>query len=268
MRIGFVGTGAIAHAIVAGLSATNHGLQGISVSPRNADVAAGLAESYPLVRIASSNQDVIDNSDVVFLSVRPQVAREVLSELRFRAEVCVVSVIATYSISMVRALASPAEIVVRAIPLPSVADLRGPTAIYPANANVERLFKDLGYVLAVGSERELDAVSAISAEMASFFALLAAQQHWVMRRGLTETSARKYIGAFTYALAATAQDDAGKSFEQLIEEHTTPGGINEQLHRDIVEAGALRSHEAALERIMARIELTGAQSEAWAASET
>lgn len=259
MRIGFIGTGAIAHAIVIGLNADGADLHEIWVSPRNAETAAELARNHASVRVADSNQHVIDNADIVFVSVRPQVAADVLSRLRFRAGICVVSVVATYSADMVKALVSPADVVVRAIPLPSVARRLGPTAFHPPHPDVETLFSGLGPVFPLDSERALDVVSALTAGMASFFALLDAQQQWASVHGLEAATARKYIGAFVHALAAEAQADMERSFARLITEHTTPGGINEQLHAGIVRAGVLQSHRLALDGVLARID--NAQSE-------
>src|SRR5262245_4739042 len=93
MRLGFVGTGTIAAAIIEGLFAAD-GAHSITVSPRNAEVAADLAARFANVRIAPTNQAVLDASDVVFLAVRPQIADGVLRELRFRPDHHVISLIA------------------------------------------------------------------------------------------------------------------------------------------------------------------------------
>ena len=73
MTLGFVGTGTIAAAMVEGL-----GGKDVLLSPRGADMAASLAARFPGVRVATSNQAVVDGCETVVLSVRPQVAEEVI----------------------------------------------------------------------------------------------------------------------------------------------------------------------------------------------
>src|SRR5262245_12682027 len=107
MKLGFVGTGAITAAIVTGLTADGASGDTILVSPRNADIAAGLAGKFPNVTVAASNQMVLDGSDVVMLAVRPQVAAEVLSELRFRPDHHVVSLMAIIVLDKVAELVAP-----------------------------------------------------------------------------------------------------------------------------------------------------------------
>src|SRR6266702_532682 len=80
----------------------------ITVSPRNAQVAAGLASRFANVQVAPTNQAVLDACDVVVLAVRPQVASDVLSVLRFRADHHVVSVIATLPLEYIRSVTAPA----------------------------------------------------------------------------------------------------------------------------------------------------------------
>jgi len=75
------------------------------LSPRNEEIAAELAARYPDVRIASDNQAVLDECDTVMLAVRPQIAHEVLPQLRFRREHHLISLIAT----LPRVISAPAQ---------------------------------------------------------------------------------------------------------------------------------------------------------------
>ena len=84
--IGFIGVGEIASAIVDGLrsekanSPAAAGAPAILLSPRSADRSAGLAARYEAVEVAQSNQEVIDRSDLIVLSVLPGQVAEVLAE--------------------------------------------------------------------------------------------------------------------------------------------------------------------------------------------
>ena len=141
MKLGFVGTGTITAAIVRGLGKDFAGT--IHLSPRNAEISGALAQAFAHVTVAASNQAVLDASDIVVLAVRPQVAGEVLGALKFRAGQQVISLIATASLEMLKALVAPANHVTKAVPLPSVELGRGPTAIYPPDAVTASIFASL-----------------------------------------------------------------------------------------------------------------------------
>src|SRR5262249_51987277 len=147
--LGFVGTGTITSAIVIGLHASPDFSSDIVVSPRNADIAAALARKFDRVRVATSNQDTVDASDVVFLAVRPQIADQVLAQLQFRNDQHVVSLIATYSLRRVATLVAPASKVACAVPQPTVAIRAGPTVLFPPDSLVAALFARLGPVVEV-----------------------------------------------------------------------------------------------------------------------
>src|SRR5579872_6679391 len=113
MTLGFLGTGAITSAIVTGLHAASSGYS-TRVSPRNPDVAADLARRFPEVSIASSNQQVVDDSDTVVIAVRPQIAEAVLAELRFRPDHQVISLMSGFMVARVAVLVAPATKISRA----------------------------------------------------------------------------------------------------------------------------------------------------------
>ena len=101
-RVGFVGTGAIADAMVTGLLADPPVVAEIVISPRNAEIAGRLAERFAAVRIAADNQGVVDGCDLLVLSIRPQVAEPVVRALRFRPDLHVLSVIAATDLQTLR----------------------------------------------------------------------------------------------------------------------------------------------------------------------
>jgi pyrroline-5-carboxylate reductase len=85
IKIGFVGCGTIAAAIATGLATqTKIPLASIAVSRRSASKSKALQESFPnLVSIHDDNQEIVDQSDVIFLCVLPQYASQVLQDLKF-----------------------------------------------------------------------------------------------------------------------------------------------------------------------------------------
>src|SRR4051812_13214617 len=166
-----VGTGKIASAMVRGLMTAPSFDGSITLSPRNAHIAAQLKTEFPSITVAASNQDVLDRSDLVLLTLRPQMAVQIISELSFRPDHRIVSVIAALSRERLLDLATPARIVVKAIPLPMVAERRGVTALYPSEPEANKLFDSLGSALPVRSESEFSAMSTATSVVASFAAL-------------------------------------------------------------------------------------------------
>lgn len=253
MRLGFIGTGTITQAVVTGLLRSGVSFEHVSLSPRNAEIAAGLAGLDARVQVCQNNQEVLDTSDVVCLAVVPQIAANVLSELRFDSRHHVISFIEGIPIEEVRRLVRTESKVVRAIPLPAVAEGMGSTAIYPADAIAKHLFSALGEAVEVDDERKFDALSAVTATMASFYAVLEAQASWLVRQGLDYDAARSFMSGYCVGLAHDTTR-AGKPFTELMEHCMTPGGINEQVHSELSRRGTYSHFGDALDRVLMRIE--------------
>jgi pyrroline-5-carboxylate reductase len=97
MTPGFIGTGEIALAMVTGLS-SSAAQYSIRLSPHNLVIATDRANRFPDVSIAPSNQDVLDSCETVVIAGRPPVVRSILSEIRFRPDHHVISVVSVLSL--------------------------------------------------------------------------------------------------------------------------------------------------------------------------
>jgi len=253
MKLGFVGTGAITSAIVTGLNASDAGRDTILVSPRNAEIAAALVAKFPNVAVAASNQAVLDGSDVVMLAIRPQVAVEVLSGVRFRPNHQVISLMAITPLEKVSALVAPASKVVRAIPMPMVADLYGPTVIYPPDPLAAGIFNRLGTAIAVESADQFSAFSTATATMAPYFAFAGEITEWLARHDVPGEAARRYVATVFQGLANIALNQSQHSFTALAGEYATRGGINEQVVAHLRKTGALTAISDALDAVLQRM---------------
>ena len=131
MKLGFIGTGEITSSIVTGLRSSGVTAKSIWLSPRNSAMANGLADRFQGILVASCNQEVLDHSDTIVIAVRPSAVRDVLSELRFRPDHEVISLVSALSLRSLSELVVPAVRIARAVPLPSTAKRLSPTAIYP-----------------------------------------------------------------------------------------------------------------------------------------
>ena len=252
-RLGFVGVGAIAEALITGMCAVGERRASFLLSPRNAKVARRIVERLPFVKVAEDNQSVVDASDIVFLAVRPQVAADVLGALRFRPHQRIVSLIATFDLARLRPLVAPAGAIARVAPIPAVARRVGPLLLHPPVPEIARLLEGLGHLIQLENESDLDAFWSTTGLMSSYFGLLGEMAGWLSRQNLEETQVRIFVAALFEALGATASEHAGAGFDPLIAQHTTAGGLNEQAWRELQAAGWPRLFSEALDLIHARV---------------
>jgi pyrroline-5-carboxylate reductase len=252
-RLGFIGVGTIAEALIAGMCAGGEQRATFVLSPRNADTAHRLAERFSFVAVARDNQAVIDASDIIFLALRPQVATDVLGALKFRREQRVVSLIAAFDVERLRTLLAPVTVIARATPMPAVARRLGPLTLYPPVPQIARLLEGLGQLIQLENESDLDAFWAVTGFMGSYFGLLDEIAGWLSRQNLPDTQVRPYVASMFNALAVTAMEQAKGGFDKLIVEHSTPGGLNEQAYRELQAAGWTSLISQALDLIHARV---------------
>jgi pyrroline-5-carboxylate reductase len=252
--LGVIGVGAIAEAMITGLCEGEDAPASIHLSPRNAERSSRLAARYPSVHLVDSNQAVLDRADVVLLCVRPPDAPGALSDLAFRSEQAVISVMAGISIDALRRMVTPAEVIGRAIPLPAVARRRGLTAIHPAHKLARAIFEPLGGVIALDEERAFDSLSAASATIAAHLAYLDAISGWLVDRGIPQADATRYVAAMFGSLSETMPDAQAIDFRALADEFATPGGMNEQFLGDLRREGTFEVVDRALDDVARRIE--------------
>jgi pyrroline-5-carboxylate reductase len=253
MTLGFIGTGTMTGAMVTALNAAGAGTREIVLSPRNPEIAAEIAGRCPRVSIAKSNQEVLDNCDTIVLAVRPQIAESVLACLRFRAEHHVISIVATFGVRRLEKLASPASRVTRAVPLLSASMRESPTAIYPHDAETMDLFSSIGTPFAVDTEEEFDALSTVSAAVASYFAFAHTVASWLAERGISPAIARDYVAQILPALKESAANAPSSSFRAMAASHATIGGLNEQLLRYLEERNIFGTLTDGLDQVMLRV---------------
>ena len=252
-RLGFVGVGAIAEALITGMCAAGERRANFLLSPRNAEVAKRLAERFSSVAVASDNQAVLDASDIIFLAVRPQVAGDVLGALKFRPDHRIVSLVATLEVARLGPLVAPVSSIARVAPIPAVARRLGPLLLHPPVPEIARLLEGLGHLIQLENESDLDAYWSTTGLMASYFGLLGEMAGWLSRQNLEETQVRIFVAALFEALGVTASEYATAGFEQLIARHTTQGGLNEQAWRELKAAGWPGLFSQALDLIHARM---------------
>ena len=158
------------------------------------------------------------------------------------------------TIGALRILVDPAEVIVRAIPLPAVARRAGLTAIHPRNELARAIFDPLGGIFAVDDERALEALSASTATLAAHLAYLDTISGWLADRGIARSDAMRYVAAVFGALSETLPDAESKDFGALADEYATAGGLNEQFLAALRGADTFEVVEDALDEVARRLE--------------
>lgn len=250
-RLGFVGTGAITAAMVRGLKASGLSDWPIVLSPRNAEVAAALAGSLPGVTVATSNQAVIDNVDIVVLAVLPQTVEAVVHPLRFRPEQRIISLVAATGVETIRGWTGVAS-VTRAIPLPFVEQRRGVTPIFPPDETAARIFTALGHCIETMDIDSFDAYAAASALMSTYFGIAEAARDWLVAGGLPAADSELYLRDLFGSLGDVLRASP-LSFAELRTGHATRGGLNELAHDRFVAGGGPAAIADGLSAVMVRL---------------
>jgi pyrroline-5-carboxylate reductase len=256
-RYGFVGVGTMSSAIVRGMcTLSTLPMTSIVLSPRGAEKVATLKALFPdIVTIAADNQAVLDACDIVFVGVLPKHCEEVLRGLRFQARHTVVSLVSTAPLALLQEVCAPVptEQVVRAIPLPPVAKHNGATVMTPPHPTIAGLFGALGTVVPVATEALMKKMMPVTALMGQLYAQHLATQQWLVAQGVDAESAAKWTGAVFHTVTYDSAIAGPSTFEELVHEQT-PGGLNEQVIREMTEAGAYTALSDSLDNILARIE--------------
>jgi len=157
MRVGIVGAGVMAEAIIAGLVANRADPAGILASHPRRDRRETLIERHG-IRAVAANREALVEAEVLVLAVKPQMLARVMRELRGRIgpEQVVVSIVAGATIrTLVEGLQHAA--VVRAMPNTPSQIRRGITVWTASEACTARQ-RDLARAVlkALGDERRVD----------------------------------------------------------------------------------------------------------------
>ncbi|MDT9545798.1 MAG: pyrroline-5-carboxylate reductase [Chlorobium sp.] len=260
LHIGFIGTGRIASAIIAGLSSRKE--TAILGFDPDTEALRSLAAEYALIP-SSSPDELAKGSNIIILAVKPYLIKEVLDELRpsLSPNHLLVSVAAGISTEFIRQHSREDMRVIRVMPnTPAFvgegmsALCRGKMASTRDSDIVSSLLGAIGRVVLL-EESQMDAATALSGSGPAYmFHILASLAEGGEQCGLTREEAI-LLGAQTMLGAATMVLNGDKSPEELIRQVTTPGGTTEAglkvmeegniraILVDTVEAAAARSRE-------------------------
>ncbi|KKJ77006.1 hypothetical protein WH95_10085 [Kiloniella litopenaei] len=228
--LGILGVGYFASYFITSLR--NGGYEGtIYLSPRNAQTAKRLSEEHRCL-IAQNNQDVIDKSDIILISVRPEQLSDLLGQLSFRNDQIVISAVAGKTIDEHFTIADNLPpTLIRMIPVCSIEAGEGVVPIFPSNAEVEKLANYTGTPISFDSEHDFDLALTTSCMNGWLYEFFGTMTDWLEKKGLSQDKARKVIlhnirGATAYALQKDDQKLADITREIATEGTFTLEGLN------------------------------------------
>ena len=175
---GVIGVGAIAAAIVTGLCEDVVVAPEVLLSPRNAEIAAGLAQPPPHRR-GRRRQSGRRRRRVGRDRVRRRRSRRPCSRASVSRGPCRHQRDGWRSVLALQQLVAPATDIAQLIPLPSVARRDGITPVDPPNPAAKALFDRLGQSVELVDVAAFDAFSASTATVAADFAYLNTIAGWL-----------------------------------------------------------------------------------------
>ena len=233
-KIGFIGAGKMATAIIKGIIDSNFcDSKNIFVSDTNHNALLKMEDELGITPVKTNN-DVVKSVDIIFCAVKPFVLKDVLNEIKkdFSDEKLLVSIAAGISISSIEEYTSNMP-VIRVMPNTPAFVKAGMSAICRGTYATEehsdlicKIFNSLG--LAVKEEeKNIDIITAISGSGPAFFYYFinefakAGEKFGLKKETALLLAAQTALGSAKMAL------ETGISLEQLIINVTTPGGCTE-----------------------------------------
>ena len=241
MNLGFIGTGKIASSVITGICLSKITYKKIIISQRNRKIARSLKKKFKKIIIAKDNQQIIDKSDWVFLSVTPTVGEKIIKKLKFKSNQTIISFISTITLSQLKKTIKVKAKIVRAIPLPPISLKKGPVPICPPNAKVKTFFNKLGTTVEIKNEKSSINFWSTSGMMAPFYELLKVMTDWLVKKGVKRDNAQKYITSLFLALSEDAVVNSSKDLKNLVKESQTPKGLNQQGLKMMSKEGVYKS---------------------------
>ncbi len=249
-KLGFIGVGRIANAVVTGFCTSNLENVEIGLSPRNNEISTDLTRTYPNVNRLESNQEVLDFADIVFISLSFNDTEKILNNLDFKSSHTIVSFVPYLGLSRIARAVSPASKICRAIPLPTVINHNCPIPIFNSSPEVTSLMDHIGKPFHINDENELHVLWTLSGFIAPIHSTLKELGDWAISKGAEVTVTNQYLIEMFYSLFFEHQKSGSENLEQFIQRSKTPNGMNEYSEKFIREKGGHQAYSEAADDLL------------------
>lgn len=277
IRAGFIGCGTIASAIATSLARPEHeeylsgaglSLSTISVTKRSASKSSKLKENFPnVVTIFESAEEVVRNSDLVFLCVLPQQVDEMLSELKEKGawnsdRHTLVSLVSTSKVEdLIEKTSLPSNRVFKMICLPPISNREGCALLTPlascenGHPYLKKMFDALGGVVECPTDEIMSSMMVPTGLMGTMYGIMKNNRDWLINKGVSPSDASYFVARSYLSMVQDAERDCRdpKRFDDLIEEQT-PGGLNEQALKNQEKQGVFDAYDKSMDAVLSRIQ--------------
>ena len=253
MKIGFIGTGHISKSVINGILGSKLKINKIIVSKRNSKISSELKRNSKKIKISTDNQDIINQSNWVFLAVTPTIGKIILPKLTFKKGQTIISFISTIKMTELKKYIKVKTKIIRAIPLPPISLRKGPVPIFPPDKQVRNFFNKLGTSVEIKNENLSLNFWSTSSMMAPFYELLQTLSEWLVKKGINRSDSQKYITSLFIALSEDAKINSNKDLKVLVKNSQTPKGLNEQAVKELRKLGFYKSLNKTANSVLNRL---------------
>lgn len=227
--IGFIGGGNMAEAIIGGLKKIDKDLQIRVTNRANHERLQQLVDRYSIK--ATALQELVDDSRVLIIAVKPKDVQEVLKHLKKYAlqDKLIISIAAGIPLKIFQKYL-PGAAVIRAMPNTSTAVLHSMTGLVRGEAitdeqaeNAEQIFSAIGRVLWIPEEKMNGLIALSGSGPAYFYLFTESLIQAGVQLGLSEEEA-EMLARETLVGAGKMLAESAKSPAKLREEVTSPNG--------------------------------------------
>ena len=234
MKLGFIGGGNMAQALLAGLQAQQFMMSNITVIELDLNKHIGLQQKFG---VFTSNQLAdIETCEAIVLAIKPQQLAELAKNLApLLKQQLIISIAAGVQLKDLSLWLDNYPIIVRTMPNTPAQIQAGVTGMYAmpkvSEAQIsiaDQVLSAAGTTLWLDNEEKLDAVTAISGSGPAYvFYFIEALQEAAIALGLSEEDA-KQLSIATFKGASLLADVSKTPIAQLREQVTSKGGTTEQ----------------------------------------
>ena len=253
MKLGFVGVGKIATSVIEGIFKAKINVKEIILSPKNRKNSKFLQNKFKKIKIAKNNQEVLDKSNWVVLSVTPKIGKQILKNLKFKKNHIILNFMSTIHNSELKKIIFPAKQIFKIAPLPMIKYNLGPIIIYPKNKIIENFFSRLGKVIATNNENENKKLWVMTSFMATYLEIFNTAHKWFVKKGVNQNKSKEYINHLFKALNNELLKNSNYSIDKIIKEFQTKDGINEELLKRVKKSGIFKNLDKGFNKIYNRV---------------
>ena len=263
MKLGFIGGGNMAQALIVGLKSQQFVMPDITVIELDASKCAELQQNFGV--ITSNDLKKIVSCDVIVLAIKPQHMPALAKTLgTLLSTQLIISIAAGIQLTDLSRWLGSYKNIIRAMPNTPAQIQAGITGLYALPnvskqeiATADQILSAAGSTLWLDSEDKLDAITAISGSGPAYvFYFIEALHEAALTLGLDESQA-KQLSIATFKGASLLADASTTPIATLREQVTSKGGTTEQGLLSLEQSQVKQAINLAAQKACARAKTLG-----------